>query len=146
MSQETVKPAPTATPSGRAASLRNLRPPWQPGQSGNVLGPLKHVFELFAAMTADLGELTGIEHALLWQAAKLMAKSERAKEANDAVRLANASARMLASVSRAKKGKPGRPGFGALLSADADQQQQQDAERNEQRRAAFAQRQHETAS
>jgi hypothetical protein len=108
MSQESVKPSPTATPSGRAASLRNLRPPWQPGVSGNPLGRFKHVYELFDAMIADLGDLTGIEHALLWQAAKLMAKSERAAEANDAVRLANASARLLASV-RTTRRKPGRP-------------------------------------
>jgi hypothetical protein len=50
--------------------------------------------------------------------------------------------RLLRSLSQ-KNRKPGRPGFGALLSADADRQQQQDAERNEQRRAAFAQRQRE---
>jgi hypothetical protein len=109
MSQESIKSSPTTAPSGRAASLRNLRPPWQPGVSGNPLGRFKHVFELFDAMTADLGDLTGIEHALLWQAAKLMAKSERAKDANDAVRLANASARMLASVSQKKNRKRGRP-------------------------------------
>ena len=109
MSQDGVKTSPTATPSGRAASLRNLRPPWQPGQSGNPLGRLKHVYELFDAMIADLGDLTGIEHALLWQAAKLMAKSERAAEANDAVRLANASARLLASVRTKKRKRAGRP-------------------------------------
>jgi hypothetical protein len=109
VSQESVETSPTAAASGRAASLRNLRPPWQPGQSGNPLGRFKHVFELFDAMTADLGDLTGIEHALLWQAAKLMARSERSKDANEAVRLANASARLLASVSRKKNRKPGRP-------------------------------------
>ena len=95
-------------------------------------------------MAAELGELTGIEHAVLWQAAKLMARSERATKANDAVRLANASVRLLATLSK-KNSKPGRPGFGAMLSADADRQQQQDAERNQQRRAAF-ERQRETAS
>ena len=109
MSQETAETSPIATASGRAVSLRNLRPPWQRGVSGNPLGPFKHVFELFDAMTADLGDLTGIEHALLWQAAKLMAKSERAADANDAVRLANASARLLASVRNTKRKRPGRP-------------------------------------
>ncbi|HKD93048.1 MAG TPA: hypothetical protein VKB56_14140 [Terriglobales bacterium] len=109
MPQEATKTAPTAAPSGRAASLRNLRPPWQRGQSGNPLGPFRHIFELFDAMTADLGDLTGIEHALLWQAAKLMAKSERSPNANDAVRLANAATRMLASVQTKRRRKPGRP-------------------------------------
>ena len=109
MSQEAAEISPTAAPSGRAASLRNLRPPWQPGQSGNPLGRFKHVYELFGAMIADLGDLTGIDQALLWQAAKLMARSERSKDANEAVRLANAAARLLASVSQKKNRKRGRP-------------------------------------
>jgi hypothetical protein len=109
MSQDGIDTSPTATPSGRAASLRNLRPPWQPGVSGNPQGRFKHVYELFDVMVADLGERTGIENALLWQAAKLMAKSERARDANDAVRLANASARLLASVRTKKRKRAGRP-------------------------------------
>ena len=117
MSREAAETSPTAAPSGRAASLRNLRPPWQPGQSGNPLGRFKHVFELFDAMTADLGDLTGIDQALLWQAAKLMARSERSKDANEAVRLANASARLLASLSTKKKRKPGRPSLHERIAA-----------------------------
>ena len=109
MSQEAAETSPTAAPSGRVASLRNLRPPWQPGQSGNPLGRFKHVFELFDAMTADLGDLTGIDQALLWQAAKLMARSERSKDANEAVRLANASARLLSAVRNKKRKRAGRP-------------------------------------
>ena len=38
-----------------------------------------------------------------------MARSERSKDANEAVRLANAAARLLASVSQKKHRKPGRP-------------------------------------
>jgi hypothetical protein len=119
MSQETAETSPIATASGRAVSLRNLRPPWQRGVSGNPLGSLKRVYELFAAMIADLGDdLSGIEHALLWQAAKLMTKSERAADANDAVRLANASARLLASVQRnTRRKKRGRPPMRERIAA-----------------------------
>jgi len=123
------------------ARLSNLHP-FHPGQSGNPGGRSKRIPELFEQMAADLGELTGIERAVLWQAARLMARSERSKDANDAVRLANAAARLLASLSRTK-GQRGRPGYSAMLSADADRQQREDAERNEQRRAAFEQRQRE---
>jgi hypothetical protein len=59
-------------------------------------------------MAPDFGELTAVDAAVLLQACRLMARSERASDANDQVRLANASARLLASLSK-KKRKPGRP-------------------------------------
>jgi hypothetical protein len=48
-----------------------------------------------------------------------MARSERAADANDAVRLANASARLLASLRNTKR-KPGRPPLREQLAAEAE--------------------------
>jgi hypothetical protein len=76
---------------------------WPPGISPNPGGKSKRIPELFAQMSIGLGDLTGIERTLLWQAARLMAKSERAPKANDQVRLANAAARLLASLRRDKR-------------------------------------------
>ena len=79
--------------------------PWPKGVSGNPSGNTmgKRAAELFAAMATDFPELSGIERSLLQQAAKLMARSERAKEATDAVRCANAAARLLASLKKSKR-------------------------------------------
>jgi hypothetical protein len=64
--------------------------------------------KLFEQMAPDFGDLTAVESALLLQACRLMARSEKASNPNDAVRLANASARLLASL-QTKRRKPGRP-------------------------------------
>jgi hypothetical protein len=106
MSQESPKISPVVAPRGGAA---NLRPPWPPGVSGNPRGRAKRELELFEAIAADLGELTGIERALILQAARLMARSERTADANDSVRLANAAARLLASLRNTKHKRSGRP-------------------------------------
>jgi hypothetical protein len=57
-------------------------------------------------LAGDFGELSAVESALLLQACRLMARSEKAANPNDAVRLANASARLLATL-RKPKSKPG---------------------------------------
>jgi hypothetical protein len=116
MSQESAKTAPAAAPRSGTA---NLKPPWPRGVSGNPSGRSKRIPELFETMAADLGELTGIERALLWQAAKLMARSERAADANDSVRLANASARLLASLRNTRRKRAGRPPMRERLAEPA---------------------------
>ena len=104
MSQDPAKLS-VAVP--QQASLSHLRP-WRKGESGNPHGRAVRAVKLFEMMVTDFGELTAVESALLLQACRLMARSERASDANDAVRLANASARLLATLSK-KKRKPGRP-------------------------------------
>jgi hypothetical protein len=89
-------------------TVSHLRP-WRKGESGNPHGRAVRAIKLFEMMAADFGALSAVESALLLQACRLMARSERAKDANDQVRLANASARLLASLSAKKKRKPGRP-------------------------------------
>jgi hypothetical protein len=103
--------------SGGAANLRPFA--FKPGQSPNPGGKSKRIPELFAQMSIGLSDLTGIESALLWQAARLMAKSERAPKANDQVRLANASARLLASL-RKNRTKPGRPPLRERIAEHAE--------------------------
>jgi hypothetical protein len=49
-----------------------------------------------------------------------MARSERASDANDQVRLANASARLLATLSKKKRLKPGRPPLRERMAAEAE--------------------------
>src|SRR6516225_5740556 len=83
-------------------TVSHLRP-WRKGESGNPHGRAVRAIKLFEMMVADFDELTAVESALLLQACRLMARSERAKDANDQVRLANASARLLATLSSKKK-------------------------------------------
>jgi hypothetical protein len=106
MSQDSTETSPAVSPAAPRRS--GLRPPWRPGESGNPHGRAVRAVTLFEQMAPDFGELTAVDAALLLQACRLMAKSEKASDANDAVRLANASARLLASL-QTKRRKPGRP-------------------------------------
>lgn len=77
--------------------------PFSKGTSGNPSGRTlgKRYLALFADLARDLGgedALTGIERALLGQAVGLMVRAERVKDTDDAVRLANASARLLGNL------------------------------------------------
>jgi hypothetical protein len=117
MSQDSTETSPATSP---AVPRRNgLHPPWRPGESGNPHGRAVRAVTLFQQMAPDFGELTAVDAALLLQACRLIARSERASDANEAVRLANASARMLASLSK-KKRKPGRPPLRERMTAEAE--------------------------
>jgi hypothetical protein len=90
--------------------------------SGNPAGHAvigKRVSELFDAMAADFQEpLGGIERSLLLQAAKLLVRSERAKDGDIAVRCANAARRILAGLrSRGASQVPGTPPWSPLRSS-----------------------------
>lgn len=101
------------TQSSAAAEQKNeQRPkpngrPWPPGVSGNPSGRKlgKRYLALFADLARDLGgedALTGIDRALLGQAVGLMVRAEKVRDTDDAVRLANASARLLANLRKTK--------------------------------------------
>lgn len=104
--------------------------PWPPGVSGNPSGRKlgKRYLALFADLVRDLGGedvLTGIDRALLGQAVGLMVRAERVKETDDAVRLANASARLLASLRTKHQRPPAQretfADIAARAQAEADQ-------------------------
>jgi hypothetical protein len=93
--------------------------PWPKGVSGNPRGRTlgKRYLTLFADLARDLGgeaALTGIERALLGQAVGLMLRAERVKDTDDAVRLANASARLLANLRNTKRERQATPARSAL--------------------------------
>jgi hypothetical protein len=104
MSEESTEISPAVSPAKSRPS--GLRPPWRPGESGNPHGREVRAVKLFEQMATDFGELSAVDSALLLQACRLMARSERAAGAIDAVRLANASARLLATLRNARR-KPG---------------------------------------
>jgi hypothetical protein len=88
--------------------------PFPPGVSGNPSGVAKQrpnererIAELFSIIAADYGELTGIER-VVQQAARLLARAEKAADADIAVRASNAASRMLATLKR-KRHRPGAP-------------------------------------
>jgi hypothetical protein len=88
---------------------RKLRPrgrPWAPGQSGNPQGRRngqrsKRFAVLYAGIVETLGgadKLIGINAALAEQAAQLLERAERAKDAAVAARCANSAQRLLANL------------------------------------------------
>jgi hypothetical protein len=99
MSQESTETSVAAAQHGGVSNLR----PWRKGESGNPHGRAVRAIKLFEMMAADFTELSAVESALLLQACRLMARSEKASDANDQVRLANASARLLASLRKPKR-------------------------------------------
>jgi hypothetical protein len=107
------------------AGVRQNPGQYQPGQSGNPLGPhavvKERVDELVAAMAADLGELTGIDSVVLRQAARLLVRAERTKNPDIAVRASNAASRMLATLQK-KRRKPDRLSLlrDRVLAAEAE--------------------------
>jgi hypothetical protein len=87
MSQESAKTAPPAAPHRNTAGLR---PPWQPGQSGNPTGRSQRYWHLFDMITAQIGGesgLTPMEREYISRAAENMRRAEHAKDNNERVRL-----------------------------------------------------------
>jgi hypothetical protein len=102
--------------------------PWPPGTSGNPSGSTvsKRVTVLFDAMLADFGEgaLSAIDSAMLLQACRLLVRSERTADADSAVRLSNAAARLIAGLRSAKRREPAGETFAdiaARAQEEADQ-------------------------
>jgi hypothetical protein len=84
--------------------------PWPKGVSGNPSGlrVSKRATALFESMAADFGgadALSAIDRAMLWQACRLMVRGDRTQDADIAIRLSNASARLLTSVRNGKRPK-----------------------------------------
>jgi hypothetical protein len=80
---------------------RRGNPNWLPGVSANPSGRGYRLPAMVAKIVADLGgesRVTAASLLLIEQACRLKIKAERAKDANSAVRLANASARLLSKV------------------------------------------------
>jgi hypothetical protein len=103
--------------------------PWPKGVSGNPSGSQqsKRALALFDEMAADFGgvdALTAIDKTMLAQASRLLVRSERAKNADIAVRLSNASARLLAGLRKTKhqRGPASGPTLGDLLRQDRAEQ------------------------
>jgi len=101
--------------------------PWVPGQSGNPSGSRvsKRAVALFSAMAADFGGeamLSAVDRTLLEQAACLLVRSERVKDPDSAVRLSNASARLLASLQKRleRKSEPPVSPLHEYLNSRAD--------------------------
>jgi hypothetical protein len=86
MSQETVKTAPVAAPGRNTAGLK---PPWQPGQSGNPTGRSQRYWHLFDMITTQIGgdTLSPMEREYISRAAENMRRAEHAKDNNERVRL-----------------------------------------------------------
>jgi hypothetical protein len=117
------KPVTMQTADG-AAVVEQVKPEpqgrWPKGVSGNPKGAAvdrvaDRAGELFQAMSAELGALSPIDHALLKQACLLLARSERLKRARDAdaaVRLSSEARRILASLR--KHAAPKAPGQSPL--------------------------------
>lgn len=117
-------------PSAVAEQEKTQRPtgrPWPKGVSGNPSGRTlgKRYLALFADLARDLGgenALTGIERALIGQACQLMLRSERVCDADDAVRLANAASRILATLTAKRAARKPALGPDALREYLASKQ------------------------
>jgi hypothetical protein len=100
--------------------------PWPKGVSGNPLGrqvTSKRVTELFTAIAADLGgegAISAIDRAMLMQACRLLVRSECTRDADLALRLSNASARLLATLRKYQR-KPEAPTLGDYLTTLPDE-------------------------
>ena len=100
--------------------------PWPPGVSGNPSGSKvnKRAAALFEAMAADFGgpdELSAIDKAMLEQASRLLVRSERTQDADIAIRLSNAAARLLASFRNGKRVlRKSGPSLADLLREDRE--------------------------
>jgi len=116
--------------SGRRPGLRGK--PWPPGVSGNPTGSRtsKRALALFDAMAADFGgadALSAIDKTMLAQACRLLVRSERARDADIAVRLSNASARLLAGLRKTKRQPASGPTLAQYLAGKAAQVAPDDA-------------------
>jgi hypothetical protein len=97
--------------------------PWPKGVSGNPSGSKvsKRVTILFETL-ADEFDLSATDRALLMQACRLLVRSERVKDARDAVKCANAARRILAGLRREQAGA-GSPPWSPLRAQLARSQQ-----------------------
>jgi hypothetical protein len=113
-----------------AVEQRKRKPggrPWPKGMSGNPSGSKvsKRVTTLFEALADEFGgaDLSAADRALLMQACRLLVRSERVKEAEDAVKCANAARRILAGLRR----EQADAGYWSPLRAKLARSQQTDA-------------------
>ena len=70
--------------------MANLRPPWQPGQSGNPTGRSQrywHLFDMFVAEVGGDSPLSAMQREYISRAAENMRRAEHAKDNNERVRL-----------------------------------------------------------
>lgn len=98
---------------------RGVGRPWPPGTSGNPLGgkvKTPRYLELYNGIAADYGgveALTTLQRTVLGQGVRLLIKAEKTRDLDLAVRLSNASARMLAGLQHgglnSRKAPPKKP-------------------------------------
>jgi hypothetical protein len=94
--------------------------PWLKGQSGNPQGGRirsRRIDALYADLAADLGgasTLTAVQNTLVRQAARMLARAERERDAEHCVRLTNCASRLLASLRNGRR-KPAAPSLEAHL-------------------------------
>ncbi len=90
--------------------------PWPPGTSGNPEGGRirsRRIDALYTDLAADLGgasTLTAVQNTLVRQAARMLARAERERNAEHVVRLTNCASRLLASLRNGRR-KPAEPGL-----------------------------------
>ena len=111
MSQESVKTPPAKAPATHIG-MANLRPPWQPGQSGNPTGRSQRYWHLFDMITAQIGgdTLSPMEREYISRAAENMRRAEHAKDNNERVRLTRCAMGLIDRVrDMRREPKPGRP-------------------------------------
>ena len=92
----------------QATVSRDARGRFMPGVSGNPLGQIKgkRLTALYTELASDFGgedQLTAAGRLLLEQACRLKLRAEREHNPNHAVRLSNASARLLAKVATERR-------------------------------------------
>ena len=82
--------------------------PFPPGTSGNPLGARvinERAAELYAIMRGDFGPLVPTDEILLRQAARLLARGERLKNADASIRMSSEARRIIASLRRTARAK-----------------------------------------
>jgi hypothetical protein len=105
--------------------------PWAPGTSGNPLGAralTERTAELFDAMATDFGQLSATDSVMLRQACRLLARGERTKEADAAIRMAGEARRIIESLRRRAPAKPALSFRDRLLAELGDDDDGDDSE------------------
>jgi hypothetical protein len=130
---------PATVGQGDAQRPRPRGRPWPRGTSGNPQGARVNTRAktLFAELSADFGgaeALPALDRVLLMQGCKLLARAERVKDADSAVRLTSEARRILASLrKRAAPPSPSGPSLAEYLASigNAEPQEAPDDEPNE---------------
>jgi hypothetical protein len=121
MSQESTKTPPPAAPHRNTAGLK---PPWQPGQSGNPTGRSQRYWDLFGMITAQIGgdTLSPMEREYISRAAENMRRAEHAKDNNERVRLTRCAMGLIDRVRdmRREHRKSGRPPMRERMTAETE--------------------------